>query len=118
MSLYLSSEEYVDFKEVRKIVEHKNVIIEHRNVIIAKITPPLIGQKYGWGKDDIDTIYLTNKFVEDVESIKTLDKMPLNVIVLIPKAQNITPTSLAEFDNIAWSCLYDNKEDAKEYKII
>jgi hypothetical protein len=118
MNLYLSSEEYLDFKEVRKILDLRKIEIEERHLILVRISPPLIGQKYSRRGDNIETVYLTNKFIEDIESIKKLNKFPLNVLVLMPKSLEIIPSSLREFDNIAWACLYNNEKDARDYKII
>ena len=48
-----------------------------------------------------------------------LDKFPIHVYILISKTPgNIYPSSLSELENIAWACLYDNEEDARNHKIV
>ncbi|HYM94358.1 MAG TPA: hypothetical protein VET23_09490 [Chitinophagaceae bacterium] len=119
MKLFLSSEEYYDFEVPRELIRYFKKNIENRNVIIAEISNPLIGQKYGWGAEDITNLYLTNRFMEDQEAIEKLNKFPIHVQILIPKSnRNQSPSSLSELQNIAWACLYDNEEDARNHILI
>jgi hypothetical protein len=117
MNLYLSSDEYEDFKRVKEILQYQKIDIEHRSFMMAKIDIPLIGQKYGWGDKDIKTIYLTNRFEGD--SIEKINRFPFYVHVLIPKvSDSFGISSFSDLISIAWACIYDRKEDAINYRIV
>lgn len=114
--LYLSSYEYDDFSVPREVIQYHELTIDGRKVMMLHIENPLIGQQYGWGGEDIDKIYVTNRFEGD--SLDKLDTFPIDVYVLIPKNPKIfLPSSLSELSNIAWACLYDNLKDAENHKI-
>ena len=83
MELYLSSDEYKDFKEVRKILEYHKIVIDDRNLLIVKVDIPLIGQKYGWGAKDIGTLYITNRFIDDRSLLEKLDKFPIHIHICL-----------------------------------
>jgi hypothetical protein len=116
MKLYISSYEYETFEKSREILSFQNMIIENRNILVVKVDTPIIGQKYGLGGIDIQTVYLLPRFIED--PFNKLDIFPIDVCVLIPiSVKNLVPKSLSDLQNIAWACLYNNKKDAKNHKI-
>lgn len=117
MILYLSSYDYTEFEVPRRILNYQKRKIDNRNVLSVEIDEPVIGQKYGFGGIDINTLYLINRV--DENAFEKLDSFPIDVHVCIPKRpQDHTPASLSDMQNIAWASLYDNKEDAEKHKII
>ena len=115
MTLYISSYEYSDFEIPREVLRYHKSLIENRNVLIVEVDTPLIGQKYGLLDNDISKLYLINRINEN--AFDTLTKFPIDVHVLIPSSQkNLNPSTLSNFQNIAWACLYDNIKDARNHK--
>ncbi len=116
MKLYLSSDEYNDFSEVKEILTSSKLIFDYRTVIVIEVDKPLIGQKYDWGSKDITKLYITNRFKQDIGLWENFNKFPVYINVLIPKnPENINPISFLELKNIAWACIYDNEQDAKNH---
>lgn len=116
MKLYLSSYEYESFEIPREILHFRKETIDNRNALVVEVDKPIIGQKYGLLGNDIQTLYLVNRVNEN--AFDKLDSFPIDVHVLIPKSsENHVPTTIADMQNIAWACLYDNEEDAKNHKI-
>lgn len=116
MKLYLSSYEYETFEVPREILHFRKETIDNRNTLIVEVDKPVIGQKYGLAGTDIQTLYLVNRVNE--HAFDKFDAFPIDVHVLIPKSpKELVPTSLSDMQNIAWACLYDNEEDARNHKI-
>jgi hypothetical protein len=116
MQLYLSSNESSDFAIPREILEYNKIVINNRNVLVVEVDEPVRGQNHGLGGTDITRLYLVNRHVEDALAFDNLDKFPIHVYVLLFDGNNL-PYTLKEFKNIAWACLYNNKEDAQSHKI-
>ena len=117
MQLYLSSYEFSDFEISRKVTHFQRMKLDDRNVLKIEVESPLIGQKYGLFGNDIAIFYLVNRV--DENAFVKLSKFPIDVHVLIvanPEINN--PSSLEELQNIAWACLDDNKDDAKNHRIV
>ena len=116
MKLYLSSYEYESFEIPREVLNFRKETIDNRNALVVEVDKPIIGQKYGLLGNDIQTLYLVNRVNE--QAFDRLDSFPIDVHVLIPKSsENLVPKTIADMQNIAWACLYDNEEDAKKHKI-
>lgn len=116
MKLYLSSYEYDSFEIPREILQFRKETIDNRSKLVVEVDKPIIGQKYGLLGYDIQTLYLVNKVNE--HAFDKFDSFPIDVHVLIPKnSEKLIPTSLSDMQSIAWACLYDNEEDAKNHKI-
>ena len=117
MKLYLSSYEYRDFEMSRKITHFQRMKLDNRNVLKIEVENPIIGQKYGLLGNNITTFYLVNRV--DENAFEKLTQFPIDVHVLIVANSEInSPSSLEELQNIAWACLYDNEDDAKNHKIV
>ena len=116
MKLYLSSNESTEFAIPREILEYHKIAINNRNVLVVEVDEPVIGQNHGLGGTDITRLYLVNRHVEDALAFDKLDKFPIHVYVLLLSGNNL-PCTLKEFKNIAWACIYNNKEDAQSHKI-
>lgn len=118
MKLYLSSYEYNDFEIPKRVLRYYKAVIDNRNILTIEVDKPLTGQQYGWGGEDIKKFYLVNRFKDDEDLLEKLDKFPIHIHVLITKdSGNLNPSSLSELQNIAWACLYNNEEDARNHKI-
>jgi hypothetical protein len=110
MKMYISSNDYYNFKKPREILNYHKIAINNRNVLVVEVNEPLIGQKYGLS-GDISTLYLINRF--DEYAFDKLNKFPIDVhVFIVKKDETRLPSSLTEMQNIAWACLYDNEEDA------
>lgn len=117
MNLFLTSDDYLDFQIVRKIIDYQKIVIGNRKVLKVEVDKFLIGQKYNLGDYDPDVFYLINKYDED--AFDKLNKFPIHVHVLIPKTlAKLTLVSLDELQNIAWASIYDNEADAYERRIM
>lgn len=114
MDLFLTSDDYSDFQSLRKIQSYHKTRLDDRDVLVVKVDIPIIGQKYGLGDYDPDTLYLLDKYDEPL--LTRLSQFPINVYVTIVKERNSTPSSLSDLNNIAWASLYDNYNDAKKRK--
>lgn len=115
MDLYLSSDEYPDFKEPLEIVNYQKVNIEGSDILIARVGRPINSQNFGYGTHAINVFYLVNR--HDEKAFRSLNKFPIHVHVLIPKKPGIEVNSFSQLDNIAWASLYANKSDARKHKI-
>ena len=117
MNLYISSYEYDDFASPRKILKYDKTVINGKNVLIVEVDIPVIGQKYGLFVHDIKKLYLVNRVNEN--AFINLNKFPIDVHILIPKSlENLEPRSLSQLQNIAWGCIYNNKKDARNHRIL
>jgi hypothetical protein len=117
MKLYISSYDYNDFEIPRKVIGFERFQLDGKDILAIKVKQPLIGQKYGLLGNDITKFYLVNRV--DESAFKNLNKFPIDVHILVVKSSaTIEPNSLEELQNIAWGCLYDNKQDAKEHRVI
>lgn len=97
-------------------MRYSKLVIEKRSVIKMEIDDPLIGQKYGWPTKEIRVLFVTNRFKEDVNYWEGLNSFPIYVRVLIPiKVENSNPISFSDLREIAWACIYNNEEDAKNH---
>jgi hypothetical protein len=115
MELFISSDEYSDFSIPRNISQVRRLSIGDRKAIEIKVDHPLIGQKYDLLDFDPSTFYLINRIDED--AFDQLNNFPINVHILIVKHKSVAePLSIDELQHIAWGNLYDNFEDAKNYK--
>lgn len=55
----------------------------------------------------------------DEDAFEKLNHFPIDVHVLVSKnLENKNLSSLSELKNIAWVCLYNNKEDARNHKVV
>ena len=117
MKLYLSSYEYNDFEIPRKVLQYQKIKLDDRNALVIEVDKPLIGQKYRLLNKDVTKFYLMSRVNES--AFDKMNKFPIDVHVLIvKKPEIINPSSLAELQNIAWACLYDNEKDAINHRVV
>jgi hypothetical protein len=111
MKLYLSSYEYDEFSLPKEILTYEPQVINNRNCLVVTLKEPIVGNKYGFNHDLFKFI-LVDRF--DDEHLKRLKGFPIDVHVFVYEEEKKT---WEEMKNIAWACLYDNLQEAKEHKI-
>lgn len=83
---YLVSSDYCGFETPRacSIVKEVDIPVFSGKGLLVEISPPIIGQTYGFGCDDIHRIVITQRFAG--ESLAAIDKWPCHVHVLCPSS--------------------------------
>jgi len=117
MSFYISSTDYYEFEEPRKIIKYEKHVLNGLHCLIAWIDPPVLGQNYGWGERNIDKVILVPRFEED--ALQQLKDFPIEVHVFVPadlsNPEQVRPWK--EMKNIGWVRLYKRFQDARQHKI-
>ena len=112
---FLASTEGYRLEEPRSCKCIKRVRSDNRDdLLLVNIEPPLIGQLYGLGDRDIDTLLLATR--HKGESLFPIDKWPVFVYVarlFIDNPQQRDQVHDNEFELIAWAELYRTKADAR-----
>jgi hypothetical protein len=116
---YLASSEGYDMEEPRQCWRIKRVATEKRDdLLLVKISPPLIGQKFGLGDKDIDQVFVAPRHVG--ASLFPINEWPLFVHVarpLIDEPENYCKIRQCDIESIAWAELYETQEDARAKKM-
>jgi hypothetical protein len=112
---FLASSEGYRLTEPRSCMRIKRVRSDSRDdLLLVKVEPPLIGQLYGLGGRDIDTLLIATRHKGD--SLFPIRKWPVFVHVarlLIENPERREQIHDNEFESIAWAELYRTKEDAR-----
>lgn len=112
---FLASSEGYRLTEPRSCKRIKRVRSDNRDdLLLVKVEPPLIGQLYGLGGRDIDTLLIATRHKGD--SLFPIRKWPVFVHVarlLIENPERREQIHDNEFESIAWAELYRTKEDAR-----
>jgi len=112
---FLASSEGYRLTESRSCKRIKRVRSDNRDdLLLVKVEPPLIGQLYGLGGRDIDTLLIATRHKGD--SLFPIGKWPVFVHVarlLIENPERREQIHDDEFESIAWAELYRTKEDAR-----
>jgi hypothetical protein len=112
---YLASSEGYEMEEPRKCKRLKRLCSESRgDLLLIQIEPPLIGQKYGLGRKDIDIVVIATRHKED--SLFPITEWPVFVHVarlLVDNAQEKENVRDNELETIAWAELYQTEDDAR-----
>jgi hypothetical protein len=113
---FLASSEGYRLEEPRRCKRLKRVRSDNRDdLLLVRIEPPLIGQPYGLGAKDIDTLLIATRYKGD--SLFPIGKWPVFVHVarlLIENAEQREHIHDNEFESVAWAELYRTEEDARE----
>ena len=116
---YLASTENAELTMPRRCWSIKRLATDSRDdLLLAKIDPPLLGQRYGLGEQDIDYVLLAPRHKGG--SLFPINEWPLYVHVarlLIKDVQMHKKLDTGEFELIAWAELYKTEKDA-ELKVI
>jgi hypothetical protein len=112
---FLASSEGYGLMEPRSCKRIKRVRSDNRDdLLLVKVEPPLIGQVYGLGGRDIDTLLIATRHKGD--SLFPIGTWPVFVHVarlLIENPERREQVHNNEFESIAWAELYRTKEDAR-----
>ncbi len=107
------NEGYDDFKQTRKCKIIKRLSSDSRDdLLMIKIEPSIIGQKYGLGGNDIDTIFIATR--HNGGSLFPIKKWPAYVHVarfLIKNPEERDIVHKNEYESIAWAEIYQKESD-------
>jgi hypothetical protein len=84
------------------------------DLLLVQVEPPLIGQYYGLGDQDIDALIVATRHKGD--SLFPIDRWPVFVHVarlLINKSGVIDQIRDNQYESIAWAELYPTEEAAR-----
>lgn len=112
---YLASTEGYGLDAPRHCWRIRRVALDKRDdALLVRISPPLIGQKYGLGGRDIDLVIVAPR--HQGASLFPVSEWPLYVHVARPKADDAEDRQCfdsGEFELIAWAELYRTEEQAR-----
>ncbi len=112
---FLASSDSYRLVEPRSCKRIKRVGSDNRDdLLLVKVEPPLVGQLYGLGGRDIDTLLIATRHKGD--SLFAIQKWPVFVHVarlLIENPERREQIHDNEFESIAWAELYRTEEDAR-----
>jgi len=112
---YLSSTESHSFEEPRRCWRLKRLRYGDRDdLLLVSVEPVIIGQKYGLGGRDIDTVVLAPRHLG--VSLFPISEWPVYVHVarVLVEAPNLDAAlRLEDLQLIAWAELYETEEDAR-----
>jgi hypothetical protein len=112
---FLASSEGYRLEEPRSCKRIKRVRSGNRDdLLLVKVEPPLIGQPYGLGGHDIDTLLIATRHKSD--SLFPIKEWPVFVHVarlLIENPESREPIHDNEFELIAWAELYATEAAAR-----
>ncbi len=112
---FLVSSEGYNLKEPRRCKKIKRIYSENRNdLLLIKIEPALIGQDYGLGEHDIDTLLIATRHEGD--SLFAIKEWPVFIHVariLINNPEQREQINDNEFESIAWAEIYQTEASAK-----
>jgi hypothetical protein len=112
---FLASSEGYRLEEPRSCKRVKRLRSDDRDdLLLVEIDPPLIGQPYGLGGRDIDTLLVATRHKGD--SLFPIKEWPVFVHVarlLIPNAEGREHIHGDEFESIGWAELYPTEAAAR-----
>jgi hypothetical protein len=112
---FLASSEGYGLTEPRSCKRIKRVRSDNRDdLLLVKIEPPLIGQPFGLGERNIDTLLIATRHKGD--SLFPISRWPIYVHVarlLIDNPERRDQIHDNEFESIAWAELYRTQKDAR-----
>jgi len=112
---FLASSEGYSLEEPRRCKRLKRVRSDNRDdLLLVKVEPSIVGQLYGLGGRDIDTLLIATRHKGD--SLFPIRKWPVLVHVARPLIENPERREQIhdnEFQLIAWAELYRTEEDAR-----
>jgi hypothetical protein len=112
---FLASSEGYRLTEPRSCKRIKRVRSDNRDdLLLVKVEPPLIGQVYGLGERNIDTLLVATRYKGD--TLFPIKRWPVFVHVarlLIENPERRQKIHDNEFESIGWAELYRTEEDAR-----
>lgn len=114
---YLSSLDSVSFAETRECVFTKKLAFTSgKECILAKVDPPVIGQRYGLGGKDIEYLFLASR--HEGEPLDPIKSFPCFVFIarpLVPDLEAKEAIDKEDLEIIAWGEVYRTKHDADNH---
>ena len=111
---YLASTEGYGMEEPRRCWRIRRLATANRDdLLLIKINPPLLGQKYGLGDNDINFVVVATR--HQGGSLFPINQWPVYVHVAILLMDYSTIVGILQDDQIkpiAWAELYLTEEDA------
>lgn len=112
---YLASTEGYDLEEPRKCWKVRRLSTPDRSdLLLIRIEPPLIGQKFGLGGRDIDSVIVVARHKGC--TLFPVAEWPVYVHVarlLVDLPEDKSELQASEFESIAWAELYRTENDAR-----
>lgn len=112
---YLASSEGYDMEEPRKCYQIKRLHGDKRDdYLLIKIDPPLIGQNYGLGSQDIDKVIIATRYKADL--LFPIKNWPVDVHVariLGDDPEKLDFIDTNKLEEIGWAELYKSESEAK-----
>jgi hypothetical protein len=116
---FLASNEGYDLERPRRCWRVRRLRSDFRDdFLLVRIDPPLRGQKYNLGAQDIDTVILAARHVG--ASLFPISEWPIAVHVartFAAVADNRAVVHDEEFESIAWAELYPTEADAENKRV-
>jgi hypothetical protein len=112
---YLASSEGYNLEEPRRCFSIKRLRGPHRDdYLLVRIDPPIIGQPYGLGGQDIEKVIVATRFKGD--SIFPITEWPVYVHVarfLSGDPEEYDFIHMSDLEEIAWAELYETEAAAR-----
>jgi len=111
---YLASSEGYNLEDPRQCFRIRRLAGDHRDdFLLARIDPPLIGQLYGMGGQDLDELVLVTR--HKGASLFPIAEWPVYVHVVRPLVPVAGRDRLHdnEIESIGWAELYETEEAAR-----
>ena len=112
---FLASSEGYRLEEPRRCKRIKRLRSNNRDdLLLVKVDPPLVGQLYGLGERDIDTLLVATRHKGD--SLFPIKEWPVFVHVarlLVDHPEEREQIDDNEFESIAWAELYPTEAAAR-----
>ncbi|HZT42183.1 MAG TPA: hypothetical protein VFA07_08335 [Chthonomonadaceae bacterium] len=116
---YLASSEGYGIEDSRKAWRIKRLQSDFRDdLLLIEIDPPLIGQHYGLGEQDVHQVIVATR--HKGASLFPISAWPVYVYVLLPLIANVEERDKiyhSEYQNIAWAELYPTVAAAREKRV-
>jgi hypothetical protein len=84
--------------------------------MLVKISPPVIGQRYGMGNKNIEEIILSPRHVDS--SLFPINAWPIHVYVsrlLTPDVLTKKSFTMNQIEMFAWAALFQTLDEARKY---
>lgn len=118
IDFYLASSEGYDLDEPRACRAIARLHGERRDdYLLVNICPPLVGQGYGLGENDLDQVVIAPRFQE--ESLMPIKRWPVFVHVarLVVPYVGQDAVHSDDLELIAWAEVYESEEAAREKRM-
>jgi len=118
-AFYLASTEGYDLEMPRKCYLLRRLKSLNRDdLLLIKIEPPLIGQKFGLGGQDIHQVIIANR--HKIGIVFPITYWPVYVYIarpLISLSDRDTEIQTTDMEVIAWGELYKTEKDAQNKNV-